>query len=334
MHICNLKLLEYSRGTWQKQLMASPHNLIDFSGEENNEIQPPKTATPTTDTASTNPVVVTSGLQNDKVNEATQAINAAKAAGKSNKSLFEITRVETRENAGGDADDSELDMDDTISEHNESSSTSVLDLITKQSQTESKEPSKEQERISTQLPDTSSPNTSSITNNINNDGPTPLVSNTALSQQETQVSQSQNLQQQQPTAQNNQAQNIHQPSQQNQSIEPPSRFRIVKIAKQKPYEKGNWMVNDFKDPQKQTESTSTEAPSSPAVKKRNPTSDSGTITSPTEPVKTKSSEFLTKALLVSHSRGSSYNTGDRRLSTERYNIIYSYECLHYSVLTS
>ena len=178
-------------------------------------------------------------------------------------------------------------MDDSVA-----SSTSVLEQISKEFEAEKKEITL---TIKTKLPDKDDNSNTNVIASISNTTDQPItVQQANAGQTKTQTA---------------------------QPAEPSSRFRIVKIAKQVPYERGPWMVSDFNDTQKQQQDNSSDtAPSSPSVKRnRNPASDSGGVTSPTEPTKSKSSEFLAQNLSNTHSRGSSYNTnGDRRSSVERY----------------
>jgi len=294
--------------------MASDHNLIDFSDVTNNtdkqgeKIQQSTmgaTPTPTTSNSSVAPKTISDNV-NISINLNSGSVNPVKTSttgttNKPNKSLFEITRVESNHdenNVGGE--DSE--MDDSVS-----SSTSILDQISKDIENEKKELAVPQK---TKVTDKDDNNTNvgvtlSNTNPANSSNTQPGNNNTSVP----------NLQHQTSVVTTTSSTSATQPT------EPQSRFRIVKIAKPKPYEKGTWMVNDFNETQKQEkQETSTDtAPSSPAVKRnRNPLSDSGGgVTSPTEPIKTKSSEFLAQNFSNVQSRGSSYNTnGDRRSSVE------------------
>ena len=298
-------MVNYSLSTWQKQLMASDHNLIDFSdgssGSEHKKIQQPSSgATPTMSDSSVAPNMPNADLK-DNLNASTGSLNSSsKQANKPNKSLFEITRVET--NSHGDSvggEDSE--MDDSVS-----SSTSILDVISKDlAENEKKDLSTiSKSKLAPISDDNEIPNDQQQQQTIN----ITTNSTTTVSQQAN-TTQSQLQHQSSVVTMSNSS---------TTTTEPQSRFRIVKIAKQKPYERGTWMVSDFNDSQKQPETSET-APSSPAVKRnRNPTSESG-VTSPTEPIKTKSSEFLAQNFSNVQSRGSSCNTnGDRRSSVERY----------------
>ena len=289
--------------TWQKQLMASDHNLIDFS-DATEGIKGSRSSTgaapPTETSGSVAPNKSTSGNLEGIAEIASKQQSQGQGTNKPNKSLFEITRVES--NHGGSIGGEDSEMDDSVA-----SSTSVLEQISKELDTEKKEITL---TIKTKLPDK---------DNLNNTNVIASISNTTDQQitvQQSNIAINHQLPQNQQVSGGTQSKTqIAQPA------EPSSRFRIVKIAKQIPYERGTWMVNDFNDTQKQQQENSADtAPSSPAVKRnRNPASDNAGVTSPTEqPAKTKSSEFLAQNLSNMQSRGSSYNTtGDRRSSVER-----------------
>jgi len=301
-------MVNYSLSTWQKQLMASDHNLIDFnddsSGIEHKNQKATSGAAPTMSDGSVAPNVLNADDSKDNLNASNGSLNnASKQANKPNKSLFEITRVETSNHHGDSVGGEDSEMDDSVS-----SSTSILDVISKDLAESEK---KDLSTISkTKLMPISDDNENITANDQQQQQQTTSVttsSSTTISQQAyTTHSQLQHQNSVVTTS-----------SSSTTTTEPQSRFRIVKIAKQKPYERGTWMVSDFNDSQKQPETSET-APSSPAVKRnRNPASESG-VTSPTEPIKTKSSEFLAQNFSSVQSRGSSYNTnGDRRSSVER-----------------
>jgi len=269
--------------------MASDENLIDFSAES-----PRKTIANTfPSTQAMPPIITTAGMtSNPSTTETTKTVvtdtlttsitsvssKSLQPPGKANKSLFEITRVESHgESAGGE--DSELD--DTLSETHDSSSTSVSETLAKQKLDNNNKPI-----------DTLSPTSKPLTVETSS-----LLTSTTSSACST------------PSG--------HTPSG-SQITEPTSRFRIVKILKEKPYDKGKWAISDFKDSQKhKDDSTSVENPASPMNKRSKSMADSGgdrtdrtkNVTSPTEPRKTKSSEYLMQNVLSqSQSRGSSYNT--------------------------
>ena len=241
--------------------MATDDNLIDFTAESP-EIKPP------IDFANFAPIGNSPITVHAEVNVTASAQSTTSKPSRTNKSLFAITREESHgESVGGD--DSELD--ETLSESHDSSSTSILDNI-KQSDTE---------KFSDSIPSTSSIPT-------NTTSATPVT----------------------------------------QSSEPPSRFRIVKISKSKPYGKGKWEISDFKDSQKQTDTTEATPQPHMVTRPRGNTESSGEhkldrtkhVTSATEPAKTKSSEFLVNHIMstTSQSRGSSYNViSDRRSSIDR-----------------
>lgn len=300
MHMCEISLnysnflicLEYYC-SWQKQSMASPDdNLIDFSGGENQHNETTSTdATSMTPQVTLNlPITTNSDISAPAapMNTSHVPISATlKPPGKANKSLFEITRVESHgESVGGD--DSELD--DTLSETHDSSSTSVLDSIIKHNEAEVLKSEK------TDISSTHKPLSVNVESTQN------ITTSTQSSSSSTPVINSQS-----------------------QHSEAPSRFRIVKISKSKPYDKGKWFVNDFSDSQRQNEPG--ENPASPMVRRTRHITESGgeqkvdrskTVTSPTEPAKTKSSEFLIHQSMQTQSRGSSYSTTvtDRRSSVE------------------
>ena len=267
--------------------MASDHNLIDFSdASEGKRSQANTGATPATGKGgSVAPKKSLSDNPEGSSDPVTMSKPQGQGANKPNKSLFEITRVES--NHGGSIGGEDSEMDDSVA-----SSTSVLEQISKEFEAEKKEITL---TIKTKLPDKDDNSNTNVIASISNTTDQPItVQQANAGQTKTQTA---------------------------QPAEPSSRFRIVKIAKQVPYERGPWMVSDFNDTQKQQQDNSSDtAPSSPSVKRnRNPASDSGGVTSPTEPTKSKSSEFLAQNLSNTHSRGSSYNTnGDRRSSVERY----------------
>ena len=272
--------------------MASDHNLIDFS-DEGKGSKASTGATPTTEKSSS--MAPSKSTSDNPESNSDSGTVTSKQQGqgpnKPNKSLFEITRVESNHVGSIGGEDSE--MDDSVT-----SSTSVLEQISKELESDKKEITL---TIKTKPLD--------IKNESSNTNVIASISNTT--DQQITVQQSNNAL---TTITQTKTQTI-------QPTEPSSRFRIVKIAKQIPYERGTWMVNDFNDSQKQQqqESSTDTTPSSPLVKRnRNPASENGGVTSPTEPVVSKSSEFLAQNLSNTQSRGSSYNTsGDRRSSVER-----------------
>lgn len=299
--------------TWQKQLMASDYNLIDFSdaSSENNKEQQqypnPVVSSAESEAMPSSSVTPISNTVNETIDKnvvsssvSTSSTVTTRPPNKSNKSLFEITRVESNHGDSVGGEDSE--MDDSVS-----SSTSILEMISKSEKEETSSViDSTAQKTTTELVTTTSSTQTQI-NNVSVSDSSMTFSHT--NQPQSTISQV-TLQQQSITTVTSTT------SATQTSAEPQSRFRIVKIAKPKPYERGTWLVNDFNDSQKQSETEN--APSSPAVKRnRNPMSESGGVTSPTEPVKTKSSEFLAQNLPNAQSRGSSYNTsGDRRSSVE------------------
>ena len=272
--------------------MASDENLIDFSEKSPRATQPPLitfTSNPNMAPATSSPA----NIQEHSIHTTSLPIPVSKT-GKSNKSLFEITRVEPHgESVGGD--DSELD--DTLSEAH--SSTSVLESIAKDLDIEKTESKIEKKgKLNIEVP-SSKPLTIETSNTLT----TTITSTSSTPSNHT------------PPV--------------TQSADPPSRFRIVKITKAKPYERGKWNISEFQDSQKKDETISNENPASPLIKRTRGTTECGgdhkhdrtkTVTSPTEPRKTTSSESLMQTVLsTSQSRGSSFNTafGDRPSSGER-----------------
>lgn len=292
--------------------MASDYNLIDFSdaSSENNKEQQqnpnPVVSSAESEAMPSSSITPISSTINETIdkNVVSSSVSTSSTVtprpNKSNKSLFEITRVESNHGDSVGGEDSE--MDDSVS-----SSTSILEMISKSEKEETPSViSSTAQKTTTEVVTA----TSSIQTQINNvSASDSSVTFSHTNQLQSTVSQMV-LQQQSITTVTSAT------SATQTSAEPQSRFRIVKIAKPKPYERGTWLVNDFNDSQKQSEAEN--APSSPAVKRNlNPMSESGGVTSPTEPVKTKSSEFLAQNLPTAQSRGSSYNTsGDRRSSVE------------------
>ena len=265
--------------------MASDHNLIDFSdASEGKRSQANAGATPTTSKGGSVAPNKSTSDNSEGGSDSSATKQQGQGTNKPNKSLFEITRVES--NHGGSIGGEDSEMDDSVA-----SSTSVLEQISKEFEAEKKEITL---TIKAKLPDKDDNSNTNVITSISN------TTDQAITVQQANTAQTK--------------------TQATQPAEPSSRFRIVKIAKQVPYERGPWMVSDFNDTQKQQDNSTDTAPSSPSVKRnRNPTSDSGGVTSPTEPTKSKSSEFLAQNLSNTHSRGSSYNTnGDRRSSVERY----------------
>lgn len=274
--------------------MASDENLIDFSEKS------PRTAHPPLITFTSNPNMAPTTSSPNFANAQEHPIHATSLpmpvskTGKSNKSLFEITRVEAHgESVGGD--DSELD--DTLSEAH--SSTSVLESIVKDLDIEKTESKIEKKGKSDVEVPSSKPLTVETSNTL-----TATITPASST----------------PTN--------HTPPV-TQSADPPSRFRVVRITRPKPYEKGKWKINEFQDSQKKDETVSSENPASPVIKRTRGTTECGgdhkhdrtkTVTSPTEPRKTTSSESLMQTVLsTSQSRGSSFNTafGDKPSSGER-----------------
>lgn len=279
--------------------MASDENLIDFSEKSPRTTEPPL-ITFTNNPPVTNNMAPATSSPSNFANIQQQTIHATalpipvSKTGKSNKSLFEITRVEAHgESVGGD--DSELD--DTLSEAH--SSTSVLESIAKDLDIEKTDSKIEKKgKLNIEVP-SSKPLTIETSNTL----ATAITSASSTPSNHT------------PPL--------------TQSVDPPSRFRIVRITKPDPYKKGKWDISEFQDPQKKDETISSENPASPLIRRTRGTTECGgdhkhdrtkTVTSPTEPRKTTSSESLMQTVLsTSQSRGSSFNTafGDKPSSGER-----------------
>lgn len=300
--------------SWQKQVMDKGQNLIDF-GEKGDNVRMVNNAKnhhslPNNLNPATLPPAESVNI--NALNSETVGFGASAApskTGRANKSLFEITRVEATSTGDNDSE-----FDDTFSETHDSSSTSIVENFLKND--DSPEPS-------TNVVDVVD-HTKPLTVSIENQPSSTCDSNTSSASSTPPVSAASTT-----------------------SSEPPSRFRIVKITKNKPYEKGKWSVSDYNDSQRQVESvTSNDVPASPVVK-RNTSQTHSTIGSnhyhkqssesnsdhkitdnnnkenfsptpnTTELVKTKSSTELFTSVV--NSRGSSYNAvvGERRSSHER-----------------
>lgn len=296
--------LFYGFISWQKQVMEDKgQNLIDF-GESQVSSENANNVSSIIEPSKENKNVTPIDNQSEPIEDICPTQLGPKP-GRPNKSLFEITRVEPTH--GESAGDNDSEFDDTFSETHDSSSTSIVENIIRHD--DSSETTNTNNTIDVVDHTHIKPLTVSVETQ-------PVCDSTTSSASST------------PPVNTTPA----------TTVEPTSRFRIVKITKNKPYEKGKWTVNDFQDnkdtghkdnSQKQTDANS-EVPQSPFLVRRTTNlnnkqssessgeqkvTETNSVTSPntTEPVKSKSSELFTAVIT---SRGSSYNTviGERRQS--------------------
>ena len=278
---------------------SSETNLIDFSYEDLPEVanesrtheisqqqkKPGNMPTPEDPNQNSHPPNVPGSVQ----------MSSPVKTNKSSKSFFEITRVETGSQGEGKGDDMDSELDDTMSE--------AFDT------------SRDTSGSNTPLPSLDN-SAGSIDNDIiSKEKPPATVSS----------SQPPAINQRSSTVTSSSVSTTTSNAGTNTEGNPTSRFRIVKIAKPTPYDRGRWKCkDDDKDTKTASDNSHAKTDSnSPTVSSNRPNNDEhtdkGRVVSPNELVKGTSSEQLShSAASQSHAAGVNKEiSGMRRQSSDR-----------------
>ena len=210
-------------------MMSSDDNLIDFSSDE--------LLIPTTSQVSLS-------ISESNITPASSLPFDTPKGEKSIKSFFAITREETTNEIAQNVDSTELN--DTLSEMQKSNSIPIFtdnisynsDLVKHLHEKNSGLCTEEEHGYEKALSPNLLENSFSTSTPMHVSVTTPTI--VSVSESNVIVSPSAS------TTNQNSVTSAH------SCAEPPSRFRIVKIAKAKPYDKGKWVINDYSDFQKQS----------------------------------------------------------------------------------